>query len=148
VKLTLTEGLPHWVNHEHVRQCRIVKEGHLYFAVFSVERLLPTGKPLSPGSVVALDPNHKNFAYAVGTDGKATEVHNPYFLKTLDKRIDQLKAKRDKCKKKARLITRDDGSQFWLPSRRWLLLNAPTGYATSFHQASLSRMRGASRFRL
>jgi putative transposase len=124
MKLTLAEGLPHWVSHEHVRQCRIVKEGHLYFAVFSVERLLPTGKPLSSDSVVALDPNHKNFAYAVGTDGKATEVYNPYFLKSLDKRIDRLKAKRDKCKKKARLITRDDGSQFWLPSRRWLLLNA------------------------
>jgi putative transposase len=77
VKLPLAEGLPHWVNREHVRQCRIV-----------------------------------------------SEIYNPYFLKSLDKRIDHLKAKRHKCKKKARLITRDDGSQFWLPSRRWLLLNA------------------------
>ena len=37
-------------------------------------------------------PNHKNLAYAVGTDGKATEIQNPYFLKALDKRIDQLKS--------------------------------------------------------
>jgi len=124
VEVTLAETLPHWVNHEHIRQCRIVKEGHLYSVVFSVERLLPNGKPLSPAKIVALDPNHKNVAYAVGTDGKATEIQNPYFLKTLDKRIDQLKSKRDRCKKRSKLITRADGSQFWLPSRRWLMLDA------------------------
>ncbi len=124
VKLRLSEALPQWVNHAHIRQCRIVKEGHLYSVVFSVERLLPNGKPLSPDKIVALDPNHKNFAYAVGTDGKGTEIHNPYFLTTFDKRIDQLKSKRDRCKKKSRLMTREDGSQFWLPSRRWLMLNA------------------------
>jgi putative transposase len=124
LELCLAEPLPHWVNHQHIRQCRIVKEGHLYCVVFSVERLLPTGKPLSPAKVVALDPNHKNVAYAVGSDGKATEIHNPYFLKPLDTRIDQLKSKRDRCKKKSQLITRADGSQFWLPSRRWLRLDA------------------------
>ncbi len=121
--LSLAEALPHWVNHEHIRQCRIVKEGHLYSVVFSVERLLPNGKSLSPHKVVALDPNHKNFAYAVGTDGKGTEISNPYFLKPFDKRIDRLKSKRDRCKNKSRLITRENGSQFWLPSRRWLRLN-------------------------
>jgi putative transposase len=119
----LAEALPQWVTHEHIRQCRIVKEGHCFSVVFTVERVLPNGKPLRPNNIVALDPNHKNFAYAVGTDGKATEIHNPYFLKILDKRIDQLKAKRDKCKKKSRLIKREDGSTFWLPSHRWLMLH-------------------------
>src|SRR5215472_9059151 len=48
---TLTaEPLPHWVNHQHIRQCRIVKEGQLYSVVFCVERLLPNGKPLSPAN--------------------------------------------------------------------------------------------------
>jgi putative transposase len=122
--LELAETLPHWVNHDHIRQCRIVKEGHLYSAVFSVERCLPDGKPLRPGHIVALDPNHKNFAYAVDSSGKAIELDNPYFLKPLDKRIDQLKAKRDRSKKKAKHITRSDGSTFWLPSRRWQYLNA------------------------
>ena len=118
------EALPHWVKHEHIRQCRIVKEGHLYCVVFSVERVLPKSKALSPKRVAALDPNHTNFAYAVGTDGLATEIQNPYFLTSYDKRLDQLKSKRDKCKRKSRLITREDGSQFWLPSKRWLMLNA------------------------
>ena len=64
--LALAEPLPHWANHQHIRQCRIVKEGQLYCVVFSVDRLLPTGKPLSPDKVVAASPNHKNVAYAVG----------------------------------------------------------------------------------
>ena len=124
LSVELAEALPHWVKREHIRQCRIVKEGHLYAVVFIVERHLPTGKQLFASKVVALDPNHKNFAYAVGSDGKATEIHNPYFLKSFDKRIDALKSKRDHCQKKSRCITREDGSQFWLPSRRWLMLNA------------------------
>jgi putative transposase len=126
IKLTLTlaEALPHWVKHDHIRQCRIVKEGQIYLVIFTVERKLPNGHPLSPTRVVALDPNHKNCAYAVDSSGKATEIHNPYFLKSLDRRIDQLKAKRDHCKKKAKQITRPDGSTFWLPSRRWRYLNA------------------------
>jgi putative transposase len=122
--LALAEALPHSVNHDHIRQCRIVKEGQLYSVVFTIERKLPHGNPLSPTKVVALDPNHKNFAYAVDSGGQATEIHNPYFLKTLDKRIDRLKAKRDRCQKKAKQITRQDGSTFWLPSRRWCYLNA------------------------
>jgi putative transposase len=77
--LTLVEAVPHWVNHDHIRQCRIVKEGHLYFVIFTVERNLPNGHPLSPTKVVALDPNHKNFAYAVDSHGKATEIHTPIF---------------------------------------------------------------------
>ncbi len=124
IQVQLAEPLPSWMNRQHIRQCRIVKEGHLFSVVFTVERMLPNNKLLRPDKIVALDPNHKNFAYAVGTDGKATEIHPPYFLKTLDKRIDQLKAKRDRCKKKSRRITRTDGSTFWLPSHRWLLLNA------------------------
>jgi len=122
--LELAEALPSWANHECIRQCRIVKEGHLYSVVFSVERALANGKQLSPSRVAALDPNHKNFAYAVGSDSKATEIKNLYFLKPFDKRIDQLKSKRDRCKRKSRLISRLDGSHLWLPSRRWLMLNA------------------------
>ena len=123
IELGLAEALPHWVNHDHIRQCRIVKEGQIYSVIFTVDRTLPSGKPLSPTKVVALDPNHKNFAYAVDSSGKAIEISNPYFLKTLDRRVDQLKAKRDRCRKKAKQMTRPDGSTFWLPSRRWQYLN-------------------------
>jgi hypothetical protein len=78
IKLQLAEALPHWVNSDHIRQCRIVKEGHRYSVVFTVQRVLPNGKPLRPNNIVALDPINKNCAYAVGSDGKASEIHNPY----------------------------------------------------------------------
>src|SRR5216684_3967357 len=48
IELELAEAPPHWVKHRHIRQCRIVKEGQIYSVVFSVERKLPNGKPLSP----------------------------------------------------------------------------------------------------
>lgn len=121
VKVKLSESLPAWLNLEHIRQCRIVKDGLIFSVVFTIERLLPGGKPIQ--NVVAIDPNHKNFGYAVGTDGVATEIQNPYFLKPLDKRIDALKAARDRKKKKSKKITRTDGSSFWLPSRQWQYLN-------------------------
>src|SRR5262245_29123801 len=89
--LALAERLPPWVNHEHIRQCRIVKAGQFYSVVFTVGRKLANGKPLRPDKIVALDPNHKNLAYAVSSEGIATEIHNPFFLKALDTRIDQLK---------------------------------------------------------
>src|SRR5216683_8002206 len=69
IEVQLAEALPHWVNSDHIRQCRIVKEGHRYSIVFTVQRVLPNGKPLRPDNIVALDPNHKNCAYAVGSDG-------------------------------------------------------------------------------
>src|SRR6266568_3999777 len=50
--LTLAEALPHWVNDNHMCQCRIVKEGQLYSVIFTVERRLPNGRALH--NVVAL----------------------------------------------------------------------------------------------
>jgi putative transposase len=121
VIVTLKEPLPSWVTSSQVRQLRIVKEGGHFAAVFTVERVLP--EPKSPRKIIALDPNHKNLAYGVDTEGKAIEIVNAYFLKVLDKRIDVLKSRRDRCQRKSRLIIREDGSQFWLPSKRWRLFN-------------------------
>jgi putative transposase len=56
------------------RNLRIVKEGRTYFAVVTLRRFLPAPKPIR--TAVALDPNHKNFAYGVGTDGRAFEIQN------------------------------------------------------------------------
>lgn len=76
-------------------------------------------------NIIAFDPNHKNLAYGVDINGKAIEVAAPTWLKTYDKRIDELKAKRDRCKKRSRLVdVLDDdgkptGKQRWQRSRRW-----------------------------
>jgi putative transposase len=104
-----------------VRQLRIVKEGKQFCAVFTVERPVPARRPV--GRVIAIDPNHKNLGYGVGTDGVATEIVNPWFLKILDRRIDEGKSLRDRCKRKSVRVVREDGSEVWLPSRRWRKLN-------------------------
>ena len=107
------------------RNLRIVKEGRTYFAVVTFQRAMPAPKPIR--TAVALDPNHKNFAYGVGTDGRAFEIRNLAGLRETDARIDQLKSKRDRCQRRARLVqvVRQDQSigRHWEPSRRWNQFN-------------------------
>jgi len=105
-----------------------VCQSGVYSAVFTVERELPEAKPIK--KVIALDPNHKNLAYGVGTDGRAIEIESPWWLKKYDKRIDELKSKRDRCQKRSRLVAvldddgNETGKQRWEPSKRWKKLDA------------------------
>lgn len=122
VSVRLKEPLPDWFDPEKVRQLRIVKEGRWFYAVFTVVRRVPSQREVR--RVIAIDPNHKNLGCGVGTDGVATEIRNPWFLKILDRRIDEVKALRDRCKRKSVRVTREDGAEVWLPSRRWRKLNA------------------------
>lgn len=121
VTTQLAEPLPDWFEIGMVHQLRIVKEGQRFYAVFTVER--PVLPRRSVERVIAMDPNHKNLGYGVGTDGVATEIFNPWFLKSLDRRIDEVKALRDRCHKKSVRVVRKDGSEAWRPSRRWRTLN-------------------------
>jgi putative transposase len=126
VNLELKEPLP--IETQRVRQLRIVKEAGNFYAVFTIdkevvevekEKLL---KPLSI-KIIALDPNHKNLAYGVGTDLRAIEIDNLTKLKQIDQRIDYLKSRRDRCEKFSRLVEykREDGSlhKHYEPSRRY-----------------------------
>jgi putative transposase len=106
-----------------VRNLRIVKECGVYYAIFSVQVTVPEKKPIA--KALALDPNHKNFAYGVDTDGNAIEIQAPHWLKTKDKQLDELKSKRDRCLKKSKKlpILDDDGQpigqEYYTPSRKW-----------------------------
>ncbi len=105
------------------RNVRIVCEAGVYSAVFTVVRTIPEPRPVK--TAIALDPNHKNLAYGVDTEGRAIEIEPPWWLKAYDKRLDELKALRDRCRRKARQVpVLDDhgtptGKQRWEPSRRW-----------------------------
>lgn len=107
-----------------IRNLRIVKNQNEYYAVFSVIKSLATQKPIN--NLIALDPNHENLAYGVGTDGKAIEIQSPHWLKQYDKRIDELKSKRDRCQKKSKKLDILDlegnptGKFRYEPSKRWL----------------------------
>ncbi len=122
---SLTLGLPeaHLLKDKKVRNLRIVSELGNYYAIFTVQKELPIQKPIS--KVIAFDPNHKNLAYGVDTDGKAIELASPKWLKCFDQRLDELKSKRDRCNKKSKKCTvldergQSTGKEFSIPSKRW-----------------------------
>jgi putative transposase len=66
VSLTLREA--HLLHGKTIRNLRIVSELGRYYAIFTVQKVLPAPKPIH--KVIALDPNHKNLAYGVDTDGQ------------------------------------------------------------------------------
>lgn len=126
VMVKLVERFP--IEQSRVKQLRIVKESGKFYAVFTIEKEVVKVekenliKPL-PIKIIALDPNHKNLAYGVGTDLRAIEIDNLTRLKQIDQRIDYLKGCRDRCEKFSRLVEykREDGSvhKHYEPSRRY-----------------------------
>jgi len=122
---SLTLELPeaHLLKGKTLRNLRIVSELGAYYAIFTIQKELPIRKPVS--RILALDPNHKNLAYGVDTSGTAIEIAAPHWLKTYDKRLDELKSKRDRCNKKSKKFPVLDekgnstGKEFHLPSRQW-----------------------------
>ena len=101
----------------NIRNLRITCEQGRYFAVFTVSKPDPVKKSLS--KIIALDPNHKNLAYGVDNEGGAVEISNAGFLKSLDRHIDRLKSKRDRCLRKSLRKTLEDGRTIYRPSKRW-----------------------------
>jgi putative transposase len=84
---------------------------------------LTVSKPIE--RIIALDPNHKNMVYGVDTEGYAIEVAAPHWLKFYDKRIDELKSKRDRCNKSSKKTMildqqgKPTGKEIQVPSKRW-----------------------------
>lgn len=121
LSFTLKEA--HLLKNQQIRNLRIVKQAGIYYAVFTVQVLLVEAKPVK--RIIALDPNHKNMAYGVDTEGNAIEMTAPHWLKPYDKRIDELKSKRDRCDKRAKKVVVTDlqgkptGKEIHLPSKRW-----------------------------
>ena len=107
-----------------IRNLRINKENGEYYAIFTVQMIVPEKKIIK--SIIVLDPNHKNFAYGVDGEEKAIEIEAPYWIKSYDKKFDELKSRRDRCKKKAKKCFVLDqngeptGKEYYEPSRRWL----------------------------
>ena len=106
-----------------VRQLRIKEELGQFYGIFTIRT---EDRPLRleiPQKVIALDPNHKNMSWGVDLEGRSIEIQNPWFMKEIQKRIDRVKSKRDKAKKRSRKFTSEHGREYWLPSRRWKHLN-------------------------
>jgi putative transposase len=108
VPARLEVPLPDGFDPGQVRQLRIGNEGRLFDAVFTVERPVPSRRPV--GRVITIDPNQSNMGYGVGTDGVATDIRNSEFLQILDRRIDEVQSLQDRCQRKSgRVVGRRDG---------------------------------------
>ena len=113
----------HLLKDKPIRNLRVTSEFGEFYATFTIQKELPVKKPIV--KAIALDPNHKNLSYGVDTSGKAIEIAAPVWLKTFDKRIDELKSKRDRCLKKAKKLSvldqqgKETGKEYYLPSKRW-----------------------------
>jgi len=122
LSLSLVIKDSHLLKNRDIRNLRIIKENGLYFAVFTVRIKLPDKKPVK--RIIALDPNHKNMAYGVDTEGNGIEIARPGFIKSYDRRIDELKAKRDRCSKSSKQINGRD-----IPSNRYQKYDRTLGKA-------------------
>jgi putative transposase len=105
-----------------VKALRVTRENGSYFAIFTIVKEAVEKKATQ--NVIALDPNHKNLAYGVDSKSNAIEIEAPHWLKKFDKRFDELKSKRDKCKKQSRLVEvkNEQGEvvrKYWQQSRRY-----------------------------
>ena len=106
---------------KEVRNLRITRDEKDFYCVFTVKEKEVEQKKIR--KVIALDPNHKNLVYGTGSDGNGFEIMNPWFLKPLQKRIDQLKSKRDKCKRKSKKLILEGDREVWLSSKRYNRIN-------------------------
>ena len=73
-----------------IRNLRINKENGKYYAVFTVQAIVPEKKSIQ--RIIALDPNHKNLAYGVDNEHNAIEIERAYWLKLHDKQLMNSKA--------------------------------------------------------
>ena len=118
----------HALKGKKIRNLRIVKKSNVFSAIFTVITKVPKNKSIK--KVIALDPNHQNLSYGVDNQGNSIEIEAPYWLKIYDKRIDEIKSKRDRCKKKSKLIDildkdgKKTGRRRWKTSRRWQRFDA------------------------
>ncbi|OIJ19232.1 hypothetical protein BKP45_13820 [Anaerobacillus alkalidiazotrophicus] len=119
--VTLVEPLALGEN-EKVKTLRITKDIGGYYAIFTIENSKGI-EMVKENSYIVFDPNHKNLAVGIDHKGRSYELKAlSSTLKYWDKRIDQIKSKRDKCERFARLVTTPN-TQYWKPSKRWNYLN-------------------------
>ncbi|WP_164667311.1 RNA-guided endonuclease InsQ/TnpB family protein [Virgibacillus doumboii] len=107
---------------EEIKTLRITKDLDSYYAIFTIEDSKEI-KQVNEQSFIVFDPNHKNLAVGLGSDGKSYELKSMNaLLKYWDKRIDDIKSKRDKCEKLSKLVCTEKVTYFE-PSKRWKRLN-------------------------
>lgn len=107
---------------ESIKTLRITKDLDSFYAIFTIQDCRKI-EQVEEQSFIVFDPNHKNLAVGLASDGKSFELKSMNaLLKYWDKRIDDIKSKREKCEKYNRLISTEKVT-YMEPSKRWKRLN-------------------------
>ena len=107
---------------DKIKNFRLCKQyGERYYAVFCIERKDIKLKDVNRW--LSIDPNHKNLFVAVDNNGVSYEFCKLYQLKYWDEVVDSIKSKRDICVKKSKTNAAENGTEYFIPSKRWSRLN-------------------------
>lgn len=121
VKGYLTESFK-LKNNERIKNFRLCKQqGNKFYSIFTIEKEDLPKKEVK--SWIAIDQNHKNLFVGIDNEGTTIEFEKLYQTKYFDKLIDEIKSKRDLCKKKNKLKHTKHGSKYYLPSKRYVKLS-------------------------
>ena len=82
---------------DKIKNFRLCKEKKKFYAILCIERKDLEKKNIK--NFISLDPNHKNFFVGIDHRGNSIELKQPTMIKYFDHKIDELKSKKDKCKK-------------------------------------------------
>lgn len=104
-----------------LKNMRVVKNNNKFYAVFSIEKQIVPPDMSDQKRWIVFDPNHKNMMVGIDHTGKTIEFSKLTLVKYWDDKIDKLKSKRDKCKRKTRRFATYEGSNryYFRNSRRW-----------------------------
>ncbi len=105
-----------------VKTYRITKELDSYYLIATLEGEYKNEKR-NTSKVIAIDPNHTNFFVGIDNEGKSIEFGKLSMIKYFDKQIDKVKSKRDKCVKKSQTFKIEDGTKYYISSKRYIRLD-------------------------
>lgn len=123
----------HLLENQKIRNLRLIKESGKFYVICAVAITLLETKAIK--NIIAIDPNHKNFGVGIDTQGTCIEIAPPTWLRVYDKRIDELKSKRDRCQKRAKILSVMDfqgnptDKTYTIPSKNWTKRNQALQYA-------------------
>jgi putative transposase len=82
---------------DQLKNFRLCKEHGKYYGIFCIERTDRIRSEVK--SWISIDPNHKNFFVGINHKGESIEFEKIRVNQHFDSKIDELKSKRDHCKK-------------------------------------------------
>jgi putative transposase len=102
-----------------LKNMRITKEGKKFYAVFTINKEVMQRENDQVKRWISFDPNHKNMMVGVDYQGRSIEFSKLSLVKYWDDKIDLLKSKRDKLKKKTRFYPTFENRGYYKNSRKW-----------------------------